>query len=177
MRRETEDKYIELIIVVSKGLVDKYKLKNATDKTSRLRPVYHRYESVHNIIDNFYKIVGIRVALLDIFLWDTTDHVNMKGKNSGEILDDFNTWRKNQARNMTLNKDQRNRWKAHDNAQFVVVSLPVEKFYFAAVISVNYSFSRMTLSNHLPLERAGRTLFASVFLLVLTKIIIRQKWA
>ena len=127
LRREAEDKYIELIIVVSNGLVRKYESKNATDKTSRLRPVFHRYESVHNIIDNFYKMVGIRVALLDIVLWDERDHVNMQERNSGDILDKFRAWRKKQTTDMALSSDQRLRWKAQDNAQLVVVSKSFRK--------------------------------------------------
>ena len=48
LRRETSEKYVELIMVVSKNLVDKYKDKNATDLTSQMSKVYSRSDLKKN---------------------------------------------------------------------------------------------------------------------------------
>lgn len=124
-KRDVEQKYIELMMVVTKGLVDKHRDADGGDLTAQLRPVFARYERVHNLIDSFYKLVGIRVALLDIVLWRDEDEIELGNKNSGEILDHFRTWRRNQPKNGDLTPNQRARWKAHDNAQLIV---PVDTF-------------------------------------------------
>ena len=121
LRRDTTDKYIELMIVISHGLVKQYKEKNATDLNGKLSPVIGRYEKVHNIIDSFYKMAGIRVALLGIELWQEEDQFDFSELNSGEILDHFRTWRRLQFKNMDKTPLERSRWKSQDNAQLVVV--------------------------------------------------------
>ena len=109
-------------MVISYELVQKYMKKNGTDFHAKVAPVLARYERVHNTIDSFYKMAGIRVALLDIELWKNGDQIEIEGKNSGEILDGFRNWRRYQFKNMTLTPTQRKKWRSQDNAQLVLVS-------------------------------------------------------
>ena len=82
-----------------------------------------RYEEVHNIVDSFYQMVGIRVLLLEITLWDEEDGFDLTGQNSGEILDNFRKWRKLQSTNIALLPLSRQKWRSQDNSQLIVVSL------------------------------------------------------
>ena len=45
--KNDEGRTLELIVVLSKGLLDQYGDKEATDKTSKRRPLIERYESVY----------------------------------------------------------------------------------------------------------------------------------
>lgn len=119
VRRDTDDiRYIELIIVISQSLVLEHELGNATDNETKYRPVLKRYEEVHNMVDNFYKSVDLRVALLDIVLFLEKDYIKVDGKSSGSILEGFRKYK--QSQKLEAKGAQLMRWQRVDNAQFIV---------------------------------------------------------
>ena len=72
---------LELIVVLSSGMLTQYESKEATSKHERVRPLLERYESVYKSLQTLYKLVNLRIIMLDIMIWEV-DPIKLSGETS-----------------------------------------------------------------------------------------------
>ena len=84
---------LELIIVLSKGMLDKYEAKDASSKGERFKPLLERYESVYKTLQTLYELVNLRIIMLDIIVWEEDQiDIGNQENTSDDILNKFKAW-------------------------------------------------------------------------------------
>nr|CAB3219988.1 disintegrin and metalloproteinase domain-containing protein 12 [Phallusia mammillata] len=78
----SEKKFVELMVVADNAVTKKY---------DRL-DLDHRIKEIANILDSYYRLLGVRVALSNIEAWTKTDKIPFK-TNAQEVLNEFLSYR------------------------------------------------------------------------------------
>ncbi|KAM3914024.1 disintegrin and metalloproteinase domain-containing protein 8 [Leptodactylus fuscus] len=96
---QTSTRYVELFLVVDHSEYLKYR---------DIPTVQHRMKEIVNHVDQLYRPLNFRIALIGMEIWTNKDKI-LLSSNAGETLDNFLSWRKSDL----LRK------KIHDNAQLI----------------------------------------------------------
>uniref|UniRef100_A0A1L8D666 Snake venom metalloproteinase n=1 Tax=Bothrops atrox TaxID=8725 RepID=A0A1L8D666_BOTAT len=99
-RRYNSYKYVELFIVVDQGMV--------TKNNGNLDKITTKIYEIVNILNEIYRYLNIRIALVGTDIWSNGDLINVESA-ANVTLDSFGTWRET----VLLNR------KSHDNAQLL----------------------------------------------------------
>lgn len=100
-------------------MLAQYEAKEAgINKHERVRPLLERYESVYKTLQTLYKLVNLRIIMLDIMIWET-DPIKLGGESSDAILESFKKWVQEQKRS-TDNTIATRRWRSQDAAHLVM---------------------------------------------------------